>query len=242
MDTEKNKKLINWHAILYKENIKSVLLIVLFMIVLFLFFNQREPYNLETHTLDSLLLANMSYYGQLENLEGKIDQTQSYIYQKINDLDADSSMLINLKKEIEDLEKYQKEIEDLKETRSILKNSINIDDAPYITFADSTTTYLTISQNEMVILLRFLFGLTENIRDDRFEIKEISDLKNEYSEIILLDKSLGTTWMLNKNKNKFDNIKIENLSRERRNKEIDNLIEIIIKRTSGKKIDPTLKH
>jgi hypothetical protein len=214
--------------------------VILVLIILFLVISQKVSSKLEKNREDYFSLTNMSYFGQLENLQSKIDQTQEDIYQKMNDSDMDSTILITLKKDIENLEKYKKEIESLKKTKSLLQNSINIGDTPYITFTDSTKKNdLIISKNEMLVLLRFLFGLTENIRDNRFELKEISDVKNEYSGIFLLDKSLGNIWILDKKKNKFDNIKIENLSKERRNKEIDNLIEIIIDRTSGQKINLT---
>ena len=124
----------------------------------------------------------------------------------------------------------------------MLQSSIDVGDSPYITFTDSSKkSDFVVSKNEMTVLLRFLFGLTEHIRDNRFEIKEISDSKNEYDEIFLIDKSLGSIWKLDKKKNKFDNIKIENLSKERRNEEIDKLIEIIVQRTSGQKINLTPK-
>ena len=240
MSAEQNQKIINWRALLYKENIKSVLLVILILTVLFLVISQKISSKLEKNREDYFALANMNYNGQFESLQSKIDQAQEVIYQKMNDFDTDSTILITLKKDIENLEGYKKEIESLKKTKSLLQNSINVGDAPYITFTDSTKKNdLVISKNEMIVLLRFLFGLTENIRDDRFELKEISDLRNEYSEIFLLDKSLGSIWILDKKKNKFDNIKIENLSKERRNKEIDNFIEIIIERTSGQKINLT---
>ena len=240
----KNNKLINWNALLYWKNIKSVLLVILIILVVYLFFNKKNDTTFLNNVSEYLSLVDATYFGQLENLNNKIDLTQESISAKLIDFDnkQDSTFLVSLQNDVENLNRYKNEIERLKKARSNLLSSINAyKDEPFITFVDTTKSDIVISKNEIKILVRFLLGLSEQMRDNRFEIKTIDSENNNSTDVFLFDKSLGSVWKMNEKRQKFDFVEIENLVKERRNNEVENIIDIIIERTGGIIYDITPK-
>lgn len=103
---------------------------------------------------------------------------------------------------------------------------------------------LKITKKEMEILLRFFFQGSEKIYTNRFNMITIDVNKDGLLEIFLYDNSLGTTWLLNSELNKFNRIDISDLDLKRRNEDSDEIIDLFIDRTSGYKIGfpDSIKH